>query len=358
MNAITAWSDFFISTLMKQKEFGTTQTPSGTDVYVSNCLFKSITSGSNGGALYCTSATEMLVESSSFFSCSTSGRFGGAIYFSNANNGQCVLNEVCGYDCCSTYTSSSSFSQFAWMEVQNTALSKNYVNHSSISYCVNEITRSHRTLHLYRGNNICKSVNISMNKCNYQPGILCDPFDSSNSVICSFTYSSFVDNIADGYTCIYLYATGAKYEIKSCNILRNTQGNLDTQGTIYNNGNLIIENSCILENNANRILHQGSTSYTSTISNCTVDSTSNNGYLTIKNTVTKSFIHALNHMSTRNCHSGYDSAGYLTPIIESQSSSKKQRLCSCERNFCHSRLSEFISLLSVFIFNFIHFDVF
>jgi hypothetical protein len=358
MSVKTEWGDYFTgnSIFIQQKEFGTPQTPSATGVYVSNCLFKSITSGSNGGALSCTSATEMLVESSSFFSCRTSGNTGGAIYFSNTNNGQCVLYEVCGYDCCSTYTDGGSYGQFARINVNNVASSKNYVNYSSIAYCINEITSSYRALHLYNGKNICESVNISMNKCGYHTGVSCEPFLDSNSVTSSLIYSSFVDNNITGYTCIFLARSDTKHEIKSCNILRNTQGIPNTQGTICSYGYLIIENSCIFDNKANRFFHQSSSSCTITISNCTVDLIPDGRYLTIINTVTKNFIHALNHMSTRNCHSEYDSAEYLTPAI--QSPSKKQMHCSCERNFYQSRLRELISLLSVFIINFIHFDIF
>jgi uncharacterized protein YgiB involved in biofilm formation len=90
---------------------------------------------------------------------------------------------------------------------------------------------------------------------------------------------------------------------------------------------MMFKNSCILENNANTIFYQAS-SYTITVSNCTVDRTSNNGCLTIQNTATKSFIFALNHMSTQNCHSEYDSAVTPTLFIQSPSSSKKRiRLC-------------------------------
>jgi hypothetical protein len=354
----TTWDDYFTGnpTILQQKEFGTTQTPSATSVYVSNCLFKSITSGSNGGALSCSSATKMLVESSSFFSCSTSGQYGGAIYFSDTNNGQCVLYEICGYNCYSSNTAGS-YGQFARIDVYNIDSSKNYANYSSISHCINEITSSLRTLYLCYGKIICESVNMSMNKCAFHTGVLSEPFLDSYYVTSLYSYSSFVDNFATNSICVAFYRLGGYFEIKSCNIVRNTQANLGKYGTILTNGNSMIKNSCILKNKATYIFRQSS-SYTITLSNCTVDSTSNNGYLTIQDTVTKSFIHALNHMSTRNCHSEYDSVGVLTPMIPYPPSSKKQNLYySYERNFCQSRLRDFISLLSVFIINFIHFDV-
>jgi hypothetical protein len=193
-----------------------------------------------------------------------------------------------------------------------------------------------------------------MNKCYYR-SIYYYPYSDSNSVICSLSYSSFTDNINTGYNCIYLSTSGARYEIKSCTILRNTQGSLNSHGTIYSYGNLVIEDSCILENTATYNFY--SSSYPITLSKCTVDSTSNNGYLTIQNTVTKSFNLSLNHMSTKNCHSEYDSIGTLTPIIQSPTSSKKQKLYFTFGNFfCQYQLRYLVSLISLLLFNFIHLE--
>jgi hypothetical protein len=347
----TAWNDYFPGsyTNFNSQTYTSRQTPSYTGVYVSNCFFGPITSSSDGGVLYCGSSVQyLLVESSSFFSCKSSGG-AGAILFSNTNNGQCVFHAVCGYGCCST----SNNVQFGHTYVYNVLTSKNYFNYSSISCCVSVNSGSWYVFLLYYGKIDFPSVNISMNKC-YGQSIYCYPL-SDSTVTCSLTHSSFTDNIANGYTCICLCTTGAKYEIKSCNILRNTQVNLNSQGTIATWGNLIIEDSCILENKATRIFHQAS-SYTITLSNCTVDSTSSNEYLTTQNTVTKSFILALNHMSTRNCHSEYDSAGTLTPIIQTPSSSKKQRLyCyTGHQFFVHLHPRDVFSLIGILIFNFIH----
>jgi hypothetical protein len=209
-------------------------------------------------------------------------------------------------------------------------------------------------LGLCYGKVCCPSINMSQNKCYYYSVIASWPTSNSNYIASSFIYSSFTDIITTGYCCIWLNRGGAKYEIKSCNILRITQGSLDTHGTIFTSGNLEIKDSCILENKANRIFHQGSSSYTITLLNCTVDKTSNNGYLTIQNTVTKSFILGLNHISTRNCHSKYDSVGTLTPIIQSPSPSKKQIHCYTYMILYHPRLIDIFSLVSIFMFTFIH----
>jgi hypothetical protein len=238
--------------------------------------------------------------------------------------------------------------------VNNGVSSKNYVNYSSISRCIN--TNRWHTMYLHSGKICFTSVNSSINKY-YGRSIFCYPFCDLNSVTCSLSYSSFADNIAAYYNCIFLYRSGAKYEIKSCNILRNVQGDLNSEGTIYTEGYLTIYDSCILENRANRNFQQGSSSYTITLTNCTVDSTSNNGYLTTKNTVTKSFILALNYMSNLICHAEYDSAGTLTPIIQHQSSKNHKYYFTYVNCFSQYHPRIFFSLLGVFIFNFIHLDV-
>ena len=69
MHKRTAWSDYFTgsATTYNSETYGTRRTLSGTGVHVLNCLFRSITSStSDGGAIYCTSVTYFLVESSSF----------------------------------------------------------------------------------------------------------------------------------------------------------------------------------------------------------------------------------------------------------------------------------------------------
>jgi hypothetical protein len=345
----TAWNDYFSTTNptnLNSQTYTSRQNPSDSSVYVSNCLFDSITLTSKGGALYCTSVTYLLVESTSFFSCKTSGGYGGAIYFSNTNNGQSVLHEVCGYDCCST---SSTDHQFAYIQVNNAASSKNYANYSSFTRCVTVNSESEYTLSLFNGKISCPFVNSSLNKCKCVSGLYCCPLSDSNCVTCSILYSSIADNIDTGWICIYLERSAANYEIKNCNILRNTQFSYNTCGTIWTYGDTMIANSCILENKANYVFY--AVSYTITLFNCTFDNATFYGNYKTTNTVTKSFILALKHMSTRNCHAQYDSAGTLTPIAPPLSSSNKNKLYySCQRLLQGS----FVSLSSLLIILFIH----
>jgi hypothetical protein len=346
----TAWSDYFTGspTVYKTNTYGTRLTPTNANLHILNCLFSSITSTSNGGALYSyKSVTYLLIESTSFFSCKTSSGSYGAIYFYHGS-GESVLHGVCGYDCSATTNY-----QFGSIQVCDSVSSKNYVNYSSIVRCVNENSNSYYILHLSSGKNHCPSNNVSRNKC-YCNMMYFYVRQDLNYFLGLYSYSSFTDNIASGYTCLYLWAN-SNFEIKSCNIIRNTQGNLGSGGTIYTAGRVMIYDSCILENKATYIFNNGA--YTTTLSNCTVDSTSNNGYLTIQNTVTKSFILALNHMSTLNCHSEYDSAGYLTPIIQHTPSSTKQIRCyTHDKFFFQFHLKDIISFASILIFNFIHLD--
>jgi hypothetical protein len=351
----TAWSDFFEgnpSTPLTPKEYKERQTISGTNVYISNCLFNQCTHSSAGAALYSDSVTYLLIESTSFFSCKTSSSNGcGAIRFTN---GDCVLHKVCGNDCCSTNT--GSWYQFAEINAKSSTSSKNYINYSSFARCVNDHASSGAIFYVRYGKICCTSNNISMNKIGYRPGFSSDPLTDSKVVTCSFLYSSFVDNIATTCTCIYYNNANAKSEIKYCNILRNTQANLNSEGTISLYGNLTIENSCFIENNANYIFYSSSSHYKYTLSNCTLDKTiTNTGNLIIQSTVARSFILALNHMSTRNCHSEYDSAGILIPITpHSPPSMKLICHCSCKMFFNQPRLRDVISLICVFISNFIH----
>jgi hypothetical protein len=290
------------------------------------------------------------VESSSFFTCKASNGYGGAIFFTNSYCLQSILYSVCGYDCYANV-----YAPFARMYINDAATSKNCVNYSSVTRCMGDMSNSQRMLCIYYGKIFLDSVNTSMNKCKCFSGILCGPFPDSNSFASLLSYCTFADNSASEYNCIWCNRGDAKCEIKRCNILRNTQVS-GSYGTIFARGSMVIEDSCILENTATYIFYQESSSYTITLSKCTVDSNNKYGNIVTQNTVTKSFILGLNHMSTRNCHSQYDSAGYLTaaPYISTRSSSKRVSLCTCGMFHCKAQISDFITLHCVLLMAFIH----
>jgi hypothetical protein len=180
-----------------------------------------------------------------------------------------------------------------------------------------------------------------MNKCQYHSGIYCSAFTVSNTVTCSLSYSTIADNSAFEYNCIYFSRSTSKHEIKCCNILRNTQVSPSTWGTIYTNGNLMIEDSCILENNATYDFYASSSS---TITD------SYYGSFNKQIIATKSFIHALNHVSTQNCASEYDSVGILT-VIGTPTNKVFRYTYNCN---CQAGISELISLTYLFMVTFIH----
>jgi hypothetical protein len=331
----TEWNDYFPGSVpsqtFKTTKYTTVQSTTSTYVYVSSCLFSGCTSTSDGGALSCSSSVRyLLVESSSFFSCSTSNSNGGAIYFYNINNGECVLHKVCGNDCLS-----SSYGRFAYIYVPNSALNKVYVNYSSISRCVS--SGASATLYICFGKFYCPSVNISMNKCNYCSGTRCIVTADSNYITCFISYSSFTDNNSQGSTCISQDRTAVRAEMIYCNMLRNTQGSPSSDAAFRFDGNTQIKDSCILMNNATYTFYAWS-SYVITVSNCTLDSTNYRNNVVFTNSVSKSFIHALNHISTKNCDTEYDSIGFLTVIAPSKTIAFR---CSCN---CQAGIIDLFSL--------------
>jgi hypothetical protein len=344
------WTDFFTGTpetTLNSSQCSSKQTLSTSSVYVFNCLFDKCTiTGGNGGALLCTSVTYFFVESSSFFSCKTSSGQGGAIYLSSSNCLQSVLYAVCGNDCFAT-----SYGPFAFLIINNAASNKNYVNYTSIARCVGYTSNHGETMRFDYGRTYCPSVNMSNNNFYCIPGIVSTPTVDPSSVTSLFSYSTFADNRASQFSCLWCNRGGAKYEMKYCNILRNTQAS-SSYGIIFARGNLMIEDSCILENRApTYIIYQEDTSYTITLSNCTIDSTSKYGNVITQNTAIKSFIHGLKHISTQNCHAQFDSAGTLTAIPYVSHPTKKV--------FCHTckniaQISDFFTFHCMFIFTFLH----
>jgi hypothetical protein len=173
-----------------------------------------------------------------------------------------------------------------------------------------------------------------------------NPLVDPNTVTGSLTYSTITDNNATVDQIVVFWNQGSQNEMKSCNVLRNTQVYAGSRAIIFTWGYLVIEDSCILENRANLYFYESSKYCTITVSNCTVDNFASYGNITTKNLFTKSFIHALDHMSTRHCYTGFDSVGNLTPI----SHISKQKHCyTGDRSFYHIKQANF-----VFIFNFIH----
>ena len=196
------------------------------NIYIVNCYFHDMSVSGSGGALYILSGNTastatlyyLLIETCTFVSCSCTSN-GGAIYSRYGNN---VLHNVCGTDC-----QSDNNEGFAVLDGSSSTSidTKNYVNESSIANC--KADGSYTMYHLY-GNIQYKSVNLSNNNVYYTSAIYCYPNQKDgNGIATSISYSSFSNNTAETYYCIYLYydisnEDANQYEINMTNIIYNT----------------------------------------------------------------------------------------------------------------------------------------
>jgi hypothetical protein len=315
-------------------EYTQTITPNANYVYVHDSVFRSCSSSSSGGAINCGSSVyKLLIEQTTFISCSTSSGNGGGICFSNTASGECVLSKICGYDC-----SCNSFGQCIFIEIKNVVNFRNHVNDSSITHSLKKSSSPDRTLHIYYGNILCPSVNLTNNECYYTPALLCHPTTGTGSPAsetCRISYSSIVNNTANGgYICINLNNRDSSHCIDMCNILNNKQTSTG-YGPIYAYANVLIKDSCILGNNpGNTVFYENYASAKITISNCTIDNSKYSGSVIFTKTIENSFIHALSHISTQKCDSYFDSYGTLTakPNVPSQNT----------KNQCYGYLMSYI----------------
>ena len=283
-------------------------------VYVCNCVFRECSSTSQGGAV-CFSITGsniyyLLAEDSSFIDCTTSSNSGGAIYF-YTNLGMSVLNRVCAVKCLSKSTGESN-GQSLYAYTRASMVYKNYVNLSSICNSKNNNAKSNRALQLQNGNIKITKANITNNECQYYSALYCSPSSNNGCIY----YSSFVNNTSGCRGCLML---SGSQEIHLCNIINNDQKtDGDDSSVIYTNANLFIAHTCILENNKGKtVFHEATSSCRITLLNCTTDSDvfSNSRIInnvTIYITNKRVFINGLEHLSTNECHSSYDSVGTLT----------------------------------------------
>ena len=286
---------------------------SSTNIYVFGCEFVECSSSSSaGGAIRVSSSssTKMLVEKSTFYRCKTTGYYSGAISF--GTEGNCVLSEICSFECCTT--TDHQF-QFAKIWCTNSKEYINRLNDSTISRSIND--NSGTSFDPYHGVVTLTNNNFSLNNCKFRPCCWLDPTEETTFTYC---YNTDSNNTAELWQITVFVNYNGGFEIKFCNIIKNEILNRTAEGgIIYTNRNLTIRDSCILENKATCILYEDSYSryrYTITVSNCTLDEDfelKKESYVTITNKAKSSFIHALNHLSTGNCEAKYDVVGSLTP---------------------------------------------
>jgi hypothetical protein len=301
---------------------GTQLTPSANNVYVYDCFFHDFSSSSNGGAINCGSSVyKLLIEQSSFFFCKTSGSYGGGVYFEYSGNYECVMSKICGFGC-----SCGSYGTCAFIRLYNSANYKNHFNDSTITHSLKDGKSQWDSIFLSSDTILFPSNNFTNNECNRNPAFCCVSQRSSTLELCIVSYCSIVNNTANGgYSCIRLYSSGSTHRIDTCNIINNKQTS-SYEGTISAFSNVLIKDSCILGNNeGNSVFYTSSSSYTITVSNCTVDNNrySGSGSVIFTKTAESSFIHALSHIVTRSCDSNFDSYGTFTVKLNIPSRSSR-----------------------------------
>ena len=290
--------------------------PSNKDVHVSNCLFHDCTSDSCGGAVSCSTSIERIfIEETTFATCKTTNSYGGGIYFCNTNSGQCVIFRTCSFNCSSIYSDDISFGQYAAIETNNDASSKNVVNESTITGTKNEYIYSSEALNLQNGNIICSLVNITNNECYSYPAFCCCPTKTS-AYACCVIYASIVNNGAkSGHGCLEFDNPDATQLISMSNIVNNTQDDEASEAIIFSYANLFINESCIIGNKAGKIFMEDCSSPNEIkITNCTLDSniktnTKYEGSVRFLSSKEYDFINALSHIVTGKCEGLLDIYG-------------------------------------------------
>ena len=183
-----------------------------TDLYVVNCYFYSIIYSGNGAAIPVSGNFSFLVEFSTFVECAVTGtnsRAGG-LYILDANF---AMNHVCALECNSSHESS-------FTRVTNPGRIINSIHYSSIANCV---SKDYYTMRHRYGFIDIESVNLSHNTAISYSAIACYPSltKCNNNIGTSIRYSSFSDNIASNYKCIYMASYAS--QIESTNIINNHQ---------------------------------------------------------------------------------------------------------------------------------------
>ena len=259
------------------------------NVLITNCHFQEISISGDGGAIYSTSLSKLLVETSAFVNCSASYN-GGAIYISK---GDCVISGVCGYHCIAY---SFSFSD-VWQD--GGEKEKNFVYDSSIVNCV---TYDILTMYHEQGFIDIKSVNLSDNEAIEESALYCAPSVVNNTYGTSVSYSSFANNNANAY-CLSLDFWKEKanqYLVKNSNIIKNPKNAITNyQGTTTVINCTIKENKepAFLGSYGSIILRECSISSDQIISTTWLD-TSSIGE--------KTFINELSFLETESCHVNFD----------------------------------------------------
>ena len=239
---VLAWRDYFSTapdTILDPQKYQAQQTVNTNSEYIANCFFQGCT-GEKGGAVFVsTSVSKLLIEDTTFSECKATALAGAVYYY--ANNGA-VISKTCFYKC----NAQSSAPTCHIFIAKSNFVDKNYVKDCSAS--LTDSFYADYEIWLQYGEMLAESINSTNNKCSSYSGITMFQMNGADFSKCSLKFSCMEQNDDHRYVCIvYFGGQNAKYEMKNCNVIGNTQIE-DNKATVHAEANLNIYNSIIVNN--------------------------------------------------------------------------------------------------------------
>ena len=263
------------------------------DSYVLNCYFSSISTDSNGAAIYLNKeGLHFLIEFSSILQCAVgSYKYGGGLYIFCADF---AMNHVCAYEC-KSFHFSFTFVDGLGLTLQRTV---NSIHHSSIAYCFAEgqYTMCHASGYID-----IQSVNLSHNTASQYSALVCGPDKQKDNIGTNIIYSTIANNTAKASYCLYFNQgeNVTQHRMRESNVLFNSQ----SYHAISTSGQLTMLYCTILEN-------QGSQLFSGSIimENCSIseDQLETASSVYSYGLETRSFVNGLSFIDTDSCVSTYD----------------------------------------------------
>jgi len=210
-----------------------------TNFYISNCIYKSLTSSTDGGAISLTlSECRMLIEGS-FFDTIIAPK-AGAITFTCTGTGGSVLDKVCSHK---VVVSSGQYYQFGYFSVSSSQ-KINRAFYLSITQSRISSATLYESVRFNQGNQVCDYMNSSYNHLSYGSGAVFNyPVNSSSS------YCTFSNNQDNGYRCIYFYQGSGTCYMQYSNVVSNNQGSATLSNVFRNYQVTSYVSHCVLYQN-------------------------------------------------------------------------------------------------------------
>jgi len=218
---------------------------------IQDCVFFSIWCNTSGSVVYAKSIPGSLsIFSSTMINC-TSVVSGGAVLYDCKENGNCIMEKVCGFSCwfSGNYVVGHERGQFAYILVSMTR--NNTINFVSFSKCADQKKDGVCSLALRQGITSTKNTNSSFNYARY--GSSFEWVLSNSSFICMCTFSH---NQATQYTSLKInhgVDTGLTgHTIKCCNIVGNNGPDFGV--ILFQGAGILNIDQCIFKGNSQYLL--------------------------------------------------------------------------------------------------------